>query len=94
MGEERLVHQPFKIDRLPAEVREAIRIVREEHTWQEIEDLSALPFNPNWRTEGGGFVNWDSLRVSVQALFPGRRIPHSNLHRWFDVRVRQGTPAL
>jgi len=83
-GEKRRTRQPLRIDRLPVEVREAIQQLRAQgKTWIEIEELSSLPLNK------GGFVNWDALPTSVLELFPGLRIPHSNLHRWYDMRVEQ-----
>jgi hypothetical protein len=78
----------LKIDQLPAEVRSAIEDFRAAHfTWQRIEELSGLPFNPKWRTEGGGFVNWDGLSIAARRLFPKRRLSRSTLHSWFGLRV-------
>ena len=88
-GEKRTRDCPLKIDRLPVGVRDAIQIVRAEHIWAEVEELSAQPFNPKWQTEGGGFVDWDALPVAVQKFFPDRRLPHTNLHRWFYRWVAQ-----
>jgi hypothetical protein len=90
-GEKRKKQQPLKIDRMPVEVRDAIQFLKNVagKTWQEIEELSSLPFNKKWRTEGGGFVDWDSLPTSVLELFPDMKLPHSNLHLWYDLRVRQ-----
>ena len=88
-GEKRAVRQPLKIDRLPQDVRDAIQALKNEHTWEEIEDLSAMKFNPNWLTQGGGFVDWDKLPAKILALFPGRKLPHSNLQRWYDLRISQ-----
>jgi hypothetical protein len=83
-GEKRRTRQPLKIDRLPVEVRDAIQKLRAQgKTWLEIEELSSLPLDK------GGFVNWDALPTAVLELFPDLRIPHSNLHRWYDVRVEQ-----
>ncbi len=86
-GKKRVVRQRSKIDRLPTEVRDAILNLRADHTWQEIEDRSGLPFNREWRTKDGGFVDWDGLRTVARQLFPNRRIPHSCLHRWHNLRV-------
>ena len=83
----RITHQRSKIDRLPLEVRAAIIPLRADHTWVQIEERSALPFNPHWRTEDGGFVNWDALPLVAQRLLPKRRIPRTNLHRWFGLRA-------
>ncbi len=92
-GEKRKTNQPLKIDRLPAEVRDAIQLLKNGRgkTWQEIEELSALPYNGEWQTKGGGFVDWDNLPTAVLELFPELRLPHSNLHRWYDLRVSQVT---
>jgi hypothetical protein len=86
-GEPREVNQPLKIDRLPPSVHEAILKLRNRDgkTWQEIEVLSAEPYG-----EGKlGFVDWVILPTPVLELFPDMRIPKSNLHRWFDIRVDQ-----
>lgn len=84
-GEPRSTQQPLKIDRLPPAVHEEILRLRNLRgkTWQEIEELSAQPESK------GGFVKWDDLPTSTLELFPNLRIPHSNLHRWYDLRVRQ-----
>lgn len=86
-GEARHTNQPVKIDRLPAYVHAAILTLRNQQgmTWTEIEALSAEPFG-----EGkSGFINWDELPTDVLELFPHLRLPHSNLHRWYDLRVTQ-----
>ena len=89
-GEKRELNRPLKIDRLPIEVRDAIMKLRDVgKTWPEIEELSSLSFNPKWWTNGGGFVNWEELPTPVLELFPDMRLPHSNLHRWYDLRVSQ-----
>ncbi len=83
-GEKRLVQQPLKIDRLPVEARDAILHLRDiGKTWPEIEELSALPKGR------GGFVEWDALPLDVLELFPSMKLPHTSLHRWFDLRVSQ-----
>lgn len=84
-GERRQTNQPLKIDKLPLEVRDEILRLRnrENRTWQEIEELSALP------KDRGGFVDWHALELPVLEMFPDLRIPHSNLHRWYDLRVSQ-----
>lgn len=86
-GEPRETNQPLKIDRLPPGVHEAILQLRnrEGKTWQEIEELSAQPYGE----KTGGFVNWMHLPTPVLELFPDTRIPKSNLHRWYDIRVGQ-----
>ncbi len=95
-GVTRKTDQPFGIDRLPDEVKEAIQDLRrlEGKTWVQIEEQSALPFSPDWRTKGGGFVNWQEIPLSVLELFPKKRLPKSNLHRWYDVRVKQAQKAI
>lgn len=89
-GEPREVNRQLKIDRLPLEVRDAILTLRDQgKTWPEIEELSALPYGDEWETKRRGFVNWDALPLRVLDLFPDMRLPHSNLHRWHDLRVSQ-----
>jgi hypothetical protein len=92
-GEKRRTNLPLKIDRLPLEIRDAIQYLKNGcgKTWQEIEELSALPYNADWKSGKGGFVNWKSLPTPVLELFPDLRLPHSNLHRWYDLRVSQVT---
>ncbi len=92
-GEKRSKNQPLKIDRLPVEVRDAIQFLKNVmgKTWQEIEELSSLPYNPKWKTEGGGFVHWEELPTPVLELFRDLKLPHTNLHRWYDLRVSQVT---
>lgn len=78
-GERRQVNQPLKIDLLPEKMRD--RILTEHNTlgrpWEEIEMAS-----PSWD-------EWDKVNDSVLKLFPKRRLPHSTLHRWYDLRVSQ-----
>jgi ketosteroid isomerase-like protein len=89
-GEKREVKRPLNIDRMPVEVRDAILQLRDAgKTWPEIEELSSLPYNEAWSTKGGGFVNWEGLTTPVLELFPDLKLPHSNLHRWYDLRVSQ-----
>ena len=84
-GETRKTNQPLKIDKLPEEVRDAILEQRnvKGKTWEEIEELSALP------KAQGGFIDWDALPLPVLEQFPEMRLPHSSLHRWYDLRVSQ-----
>jgi hypothetical protein len=86
-GEPRDTHQPLKIDKLPPIVHDTILALRNKtgKTWQEIEELSAEPFGDGKL----GFVDWVNLPTPVRELFPGMRIPKSNLHRWYDIRVSQ-----
>jgi hypothetical protein len=90
-GDKRKTNQPLKIDRLPVEVREAIQYLRNarDKKWQEIEELSSLPYNAEWQTKGGGFVHWEELPTPVLKLFPDLKLPHTSLHRWYDLRVSQ-----
>jgi hypothetical protein len=90
-GERRKAQQPLKIDRLPMEVREAIQFLKNKvgKTWLEIEELSALPYSDKWSEGRGGFVHWEGLPLEILELFPDMRLPHSNLHRWYDLRVMQ-----
>ncbi len=89
-GEERKTHQPLKIDLLPQSVRDAIQSLYDRGaTWAEIDTRSALPYSEKWASDGGGFVPWESLDLKVLEQFPDMRLPKSNLHRWFDLRVAQ-----
>ena len=86
-GQKRKTMQPFNIDRLPPYVHDAILKLRnvEGKTWSEIEDLSSQPYGDG----KPGFVEWEKLETPVLELFPAMRLPHSSLHRWFDVRREQ-----
>ena len=78
IGEPRQRRQPFLVDKLPQKMRDRIEAERAfGRTWREIEDDS-----PTWQ-------EWDCVAADVLALFPGKRLPHSNLQRWYDVRVEQ-----
>lgn len=78
-GQSPQVRLPLKIDRLPKSMRD--RILRERNaecrTWEEIEQDS-----PGWQ-------EWKDATEEVKALFPEQRLPHSNLHRWYDLRYAQ-----
>jgi hypothetical protein len=77
-GQRREVRLPLKIDKLPIEVRDQVQKLRAKgKTWMEIEELSKT------------FVKWDDLPTSVLELFPQMYLPHSNLQRWYDLRVEQ-----
>ncbi|HWR17132.1 MAG TPA: hypothetical protein VN577_20045 [Terriglobales bacterium] len=77
-GEKREVRQPLKIDKLPLEVHERIQKLRAKgKTWLEIEEMSK------------GFVPWDKLPTATLELFPDLHLPHSNLQRWYDLRIEQ-----
>jgi hypothetical protein len=92
-GESRQRRRALSIDLLPIDVLEAIKLLRSQSgfTWQEIERLSSLPYSPKWRAELGthGFVDWDELPPAVVKAFPKLRLPHTNLHRWYDLQVEQ-----
>jgi hypothetical protein len=77
-GERRRARQPLRLDRLPLALLDRIRAERVNgRTWDEIERAS-----PQW-------PEWDQATPEALALFPGRRLPHSNLQRWHDLRVEQ-----
>ena len=80
-GEARKTRQPFAIDKLPTAWRDRIKALRAKWVpWEEIEE------------ETRNF-DWKSLEESeteiVFAYFADKRIPHSTLHRWYDVQVEQ-----
>lgn len=78
-GDKRQTRQPLKIDRLPLEFRDEIRRMRTEDgmSWQEIEEISPkLKF-------------WEIVQDEVKQIFPGLKLPHSNLQRWYDLRIEQ-----
>jgi len=75
------VRQPFAIDKLPSAWRDRIIGLRAKWvTWEQIEE------------ETKNF-DWKNLEESdpelVLSHFADRRIPHSTLHRWYDVQVEQ-----
>jgi hypothetical protein len=77
-GERPQVRQPLKIDKLSPEFREHIQSLRAENkTWLEIEELSPK------------FEQWNKETAEAKRLFPGLRLPHTNLSRWYDLRVEQ-----
>ena len=92
-GESRQRRRALSVDLLPVDVLEAIKLLRSQSgfTWQKIERLSSLPYSPKWRAELGkhGFVDWNQLPPAVLKAFPKLRLPHSNLHRWYDLKVEQ-----
>src|SRR5216683_7378936 len=80
-GEKRETQQPFAIDKLPTEWREQIVKWRAKWlTWEQIEE------------ETKNF-EWKKLEESDPELalsyFADKRIPHTTLHRWYDVQVAQ-----
>jgi hypothetical protein len=77
-GEPRRAKQPLLIDRLPSYVHDVIVKKRSEGvTYPQIEEQSRE------------FVNWDELAPMLVAKFPGQKLPKSNIHRWYDLRVAQ-----
>ncbi|MBN9618079.1 MAG: hypothetical protein BGO25_05625 [Acidobacteriales bacterium 59-55] len=90
-GERRETRQPLKIDRLPPSVHDSILFLRNVRgkTWQEIEALSAEPVKLEDGSKGDGFIDWPALDFKVLELFPDMRLPHTSLHRWYDLRVAQ-----
>jgi hypothetical protein len=77
-GEKRQCRQPLKIDRLPQAMHDRIMVERAfGRTWGEIESLSPE------------FKEWEEAKPEAARLFPGKRLPHSNLQRWYDLRVEQ-----
>jgi hypothetical protein len=78
-GEPRTTRQPFSIDRLPEGWQQRIISRRAAfRTWEQIEEESC-----SWP--------WEKLPSELRAKFPGSRLPHSNMARWYDVRVEQVT---
>jgi hypothetical protein len=90
-GERRETNQPLKIDRLPSSIQDEILHLRNTRgkTWQEIEALSAEPVKLENGSKGNGFIDWPALPLNILELFPDMRLPHSSLHRWYDLRVSQ-----
>jgi len=90
-GEKRKTRQPLKIDQLPETVREAIVSLRNDRfkTWEQIEELSAKSYSHEWNKDGGGFIDWPSIDPELLDDFPGLKLPHSSLQRWYDLRVSQ-----
>jgi hypothetical protein len=78
-GQPPQVRQPLKIDRLSKSMRD--RILRERNsecrTWEEIE------------LDSPGWDEWKAAPEEIKQLFPGQRLPHTNLHRWYDLRYAQ-----
>ncbi len=77
-GEKRKTRQPLKMDKLPSHLLDRVMAERSVgRTWEEIEDLSPR------------FEEWQKTEDVVRANFPGLRLPHSTLQRWYDIRVEQ-----
>ena len=88
-GEPRKADQPFRIDVLPQPVKDAIEVLRNRCTWEEIAERSAKPYSKDWEKDGGGFIDWESLDLAVLEKFPLMRLTKSGLQRWYDVRMKQ-----
>jgi hypothetical protein len=82
------------MDKLPQELLD--RVMKERaagRTWEEIEELS--PRFEEWGRPGKAEKTLAENRQSLDALaaafelFPGGRIPHTTLQRWYDLRVDQ-----
>jgi hypothetical protein len=84
-GQKPQVRQPLKLDKVPQILLD--RVMQERaagRTWMEIEELS--PRFEEWgKVEQG---NKDEYLLAFK-LFPGGRIPHTTLQRWYDLRVEQ-----
>jgi hypothetical protein len=77
-GERRRARHPLRFDCLPQAILERIRSARAANrTWAEIECDS-----PYWQ-------EWEQASQEALAAFPGRRLPHTSLQRWYDLRVEQ-----
>jgi hypothetical protein len=77
-GERRQVRRPLQLDCLPLAMLDRIRAERAAgRSWAEIEQSS-----PQW-------PEWEQAGPEALACFPHRRLPHSSLQRWHDLRVEQ-----
>jgi hypothetical protein len=77
-GQRRKRRRSLQLDLLPLALKDRIRAERAAaRTWAEIEQDS-----PHW-------PEWEQAGPEVLARFPERRLPHSNLQRWYDLRVEQ-----
>jgi hypothetical protein len=66
------------MDKLPTELLDRVMNERAAgRTWSEIEELSPR------------FEEWEKTSPDIRADFPGRKLPHSTLTRWHDLRVEQ-----
>jgi hypothetical protein len=66
------------MDKLPMELLD--RVMQERaagRTWTEIEEMSPR------------FEEWKKTEESIRAQFPGLKLPHTTLTRWYDLRVEQ-----
>src|SRR3954468_10543196 len=79
IGEKPQVRTPVKIGKLPTDFHQRIQEKRSVGwTWAEIESDSQT-----WKEL------WKKVDAKTAALFPGEKLPHSNLSRWYDLRVEQ-----
>jgi hypothetical protein len=77
-GERRKFRRPLQLDCLPLAMLDRIRAQRAAgRSWAEIEQSS-----PQW-------PEWEQAGPEALACFPHRRLPHSSLQRWHDLRVEQ-----
>jgi len=68
----------LQLDCLPLPMLDRIRAERNAgRSWAEIEQSS-----PQW-------PEWELAGAEALACFPHRRLPHSSLQRWYDLRVEQ-----
>lgn len=92
-GERRVIQRQLRIDVLPPMVHRAIQLLHNRFglTWGEIERISALPYNAEWKAKLGefGFVDWDALPGDVRKKFPEPHLTETSLLRWYDLRVTQ-----
>ena len=66
------------MDRVPEQLRD--RVMKERaagRTWSEIEEMSPR------------FEEWQQTAPEIRIQFPGLRLPHTTLQRWYDLRVEQ-----
>jgi hypothetical protein len=77
-GERRMRRRSLQLDALPLAMLDRIRAERAAgRSWTEIEQSS-----PQW-------PEWEQAEPEALASFPHRRLPHSSLQRWHDLRVEQ-----
>jgi len=77
-GERRRRRRSLQLDCLPLPMLDRIRAERDAgRSWAEIEQSS-----PQW-------PEWELAGSEALTCFPHRRLPHSSLQRWYDLRVEQ-----
>jgi len=93
-GEARVTNQPFKIDRLPVMVRESIELLYNHvgKTWEQIEALSAEPFDPHWAI----FFQDDAPDEDGKKRKDGKIIPRGGFVDWqsLDLAVLELFPDM